>query len=390
MNRKKKLKTAVINAFYDYGSTGKGVVVTKKRFEQLGFETRVYYGLKKNTKAPQNVIYIGNSFLSSLEYRFSNLFGTHGMLCFFQTFKLLRNLKKFKPDIVWLNNIHDDYVNEFILLNYLKKNNIFCVYGMVDEYAFLGRCCSVTDCTKYKDGSECKKCPHRDYYPTSKWIDTSHLKYKLKQKVYDNFNNMIFRTAPYVIKNARNSLLLKGKIFWESDSSVDIENIYHPQDANDLRAELGIDEEKRVVLLCAPFSDKLKGAHYFLKAAKLCENEQIIFINVAFDGDKSCCPSNFIPLPYEKDKTRMAKLYSLADAYVCTSISDAQPNTCLEALGCGTPIIGFNISGVPYTAPNEYGTFVKPMDVEALARAIKNVQKKTRESIRGCHFYAKI
>jgi glycosyltransferase involved in cell wall biosynthesis len=73
---------------------------------------------------------------------------------------------------------------------------------------------------------------------------------------------------------------------------------------------------------------------------------------------------------------------------VCTSIADAQPNACLNALGCGTPIIGFNVSGVPYVASEEFGTFVEPFDVDALSEAIKNVKKKTSESIMACYQYA--
>ena len=79
----------------------------------------------------------------------------------------------------------------------------------------------------------------------------------------------------------------------------------------------------------------------------------------------------------------------MADSYVCTSISDAQPSTCLEALGCGTPIIGFNNSGVSYIAPNKFGKFVDCGDVNALFEAIINVPQKTQDVISECHNYAK-
>ena len=87
------MKVAIINAFYGFGSTGKGVIATQSRFEKLGYNTRVYYGLKRNHDDPKNVFYIGNRLLSSFEYRISNLIGTHGMLSFIQTRKLLKNLK---------------------------------------------------------------------------------------------------------------------------------------------------------------------------------------------------------------------------------------------------------------------------------------------------------
>ena len=174
----------------------------------------------------------------------------------------------------------------------------------------------------------------------------------------------------------------------EIDTAIDLDTVFYPRNTESLRRELNIDLDAKVVLCCAPINDPLKGVHYYMEAAKLCEGKNIVFINVSYGGDESLCPSNYIPISYVSNRDKMAEYYSLADVYVCSSISDAQPNTCIEAMGCGTPIIGFNISGVPYIAPDNIGTYVEAKNVRALADAIDSISKKNESTKKICRDYA--
>jgi len=42
----------------------------------------------------------------------------------------------------------------------------------------------------------------------------------------------------------------------------------------------------------------------------------------------------------------MSLIYSAADVFVVPSTEDNFPNTVLESLACGTPIVGFDIGGI--------------------------------------------
>ena len=62
--------------------------------------------------------------------------------------------------------------------------------------------------------------------------------------------------------------------------------------------------------------------------------------------------------------------------------------TCMESLGCGCKLVGFDISGTPYSASEEFGTFVPYNDLQAFADAVRKTCKKSEESIRASREYA--
>ena len=383
-------RVAIINNTCGFGSTGR---ITARMYEDVvagGHECKVFYGIKTPEDGEPNPdwIYFGSRIGYVLDHVVSNLTGLSGALEFRVTYKLLKMLDEFQPDIIWLYHIHGGFVNEYWLLDYARKKAGWTIYSMADEYPMMGKCCYAFDCTKYQEENGCHHCPQFRESPRSLIFDTSGYHFRRKLKAYEGFDNLLFISAPYVVDKAKGSRLLRDKEFVMTDSHVDVANIYYPRDPSKVRAELGIAPDKKVMIICAGYAICYKGVPYFLEAARLCEQDDIVFVNVGFGGDESICPSNYIPLPYVSDQNYLSELLSMADAYVCTSIVDAQPNACLNALGCGTPIIGFNTSGVPYVAPNEFGTFVKPFDVNALAEAIRNCPRKTDERIAACHAYA--
>lgn len=385
------MKVAIINAVCGYSSTGKNVVYLYNFFKNEGYEVKIFYGIKyeENKNDIEDFVYFGNNVLFKLDHIVSALTGWSDSLANKQTDDLLTELKHFKPDIVLLYNIHGGYLNEFRLLEYCKLNIKWTLYFMPDEYSFTGKCCYTKDCNKYMCQKGCYSCEQQRTTPRSLIFDNSQRIFKKKEKAYNSFDNITFVSAPYIVEKGKKSWLLKDKEFFDIDSFVDIKNMYYPRDVTQVRKELKIDERKRVVMLCASLSSPYKGAVFFHEAARRCIGvDDLVFINVGFDGDINKCSSNMIAIKYIHDQNKLSELLSLADAYVCTSISDAQPNACLNALGCGTPIIGFNVSGVPFVASAEFGDFVEPFNIELLVSAIKNVKKKTKERINQCHNYA--
>jgi glycosyltransferase involved in cell wall biosynthesis len=52
-------------------------------------------------------------------------------------------------------------------------------------------------------------------------------------------------------------------------------------------------------------------------------------------------------VPYQKDPAVVARYYQAADIYIHSARADTFPNTVLEALACGTPVVATAVGGIP-------------------------------------------
>ena len=210
-----------------------------------------------------------------------------------------------------------------------------------------------------------------------------------KKKAYDKVKDLTFVGIEYVVEKAKKSALLKNAKFKIMDEAVDLRNTYYPRDTKKLRERLGISCNSNVVVTVAPFLDERKGCKYYLELAKRMQsNRNIIFVHVGFNGDKKICPQNYIPISYVADQNELAEFYSLGDLFVCTSLAETIPASCLEALSCGTPILGFDVTGMPYCADKKHGTFVNVGDIDAMIDVINKTSTKTEDVIISCRKYA--
>ena len=78
------------------------------------------------------------------------------------------------------------------------------------------------------------------------------------------------------------------------------------------------------------------------------------------------------------DQISLCLLYNAADALVIPSRVDNLPNTGVESLACGTPVISFDTCGLPdIVSHKKTGYLAKPFESESLASGIKWVLKQT-------------
>ena len=117
------------------------------------------------------------------------------------------------------------------------------------------------------------------------------------------------------------------------------------------------------------------------------ENDQnIIVIAIGEKNDSMLKHQKIIQFGYVNDKTILKELYTLADAFILPSMAENFPNTIVESLLCGTPVIATNIGGIPEQITKENGLLVNLMDVEdwkqKLTWFIGNKQKFDRAAIK--------
>ena len=148
-----------------------------------GWESYIAYG-RRQIPCDSQLIRIGNSFDVRLHGLLTRLFDIHGLGSIITTKRFIRKVKRIKPDIIHLHNIHGYFINYKILFEYLKDNNIPVVWTFHDCWPFTGHCGHFVkyNCDKWK--TECHHCPAVHDYPNSWFFDRSKQSYNLKKTLF--------------------------------------------------------------------------------------------------------------------------------------------------------------------------------------------------------------
>lgn len=328
---------------------------------------------------------------SRIEFLFhvfmSRLFGNPGSYSVLATLRLVLFLKKMKVDTVYGISLHGYYLNEGIFFRFLSRYGIKFVYILIDEYAYRGKCGASLGCDRYVSG--CGNCPELEQYPKSWFFDRTHSLLDKKIHCYSRMNHIVFVGPLYTIKKLKASpffLNIKTEVLNEAIDT----DLFSPSNKKILSREMGVNPKSIIILCVAPFSNPMKGGRFFLELARRFEGDDTYsFVYVAFDSsDKSVLPDNMLPIGYEHDPERLSSYYSESDLLVFPSLADTMPNTCLEALACGTPILCFNTSGMPYIVREDIGYLVEPGDIEAMEKIVKRINKKNDKLKKSCRDYA--
>ena len=382
------MKVLIINTMWTGSSTGKIAYGFYKELSKRGHQCKMVYGNSFKECNDENVIKIAPRLERSLHYRVNMLTGYHGRFAPIAFKRLKRVIKQFRPDIVQLYNLHGYYMDIYKLFYYLKTNCIPTVYSMLDEYPYMGYCCYPYDCEQFKTGCNNCQMDMSGAYLKSLFFNRAQKTLHLKECAYNEFEKLVFVGPQWVVERAKESYLLKDKKLYVVDEFVDTKDTFLIMDSADLRQKIGISDDKIIVLNVAPLSDSRKGVKYFIELAKSFRDMRYMFINIGYDGDRNDLPSNFIAVPYISDQKLLAKYYSMADLFVCTSMADTMPNVCLDSLACGTPICGFDITGIPYVAEEPLGRFVTPGSLVELSNILLNTNKKNSKIEQECRKYA--
>ena len=180
MDNKKRLKILQINSVCGFGSTGRIVTDLYKVIEEQGHECVMAYG---RGMVPEGfkTIKIGSNFDNYMHVAKTRVLDKHGFGSTEATKKFVEEVRKYNPDIIHLHNIHGYYINIEILFNYLRESGKKVIWTLHDCRAFTGHCAyfDYVGCNKWKN--ECKECPQKKEYPSSKLLDNSIWNYKRKK-----------------------------------------------------------------------------------------------------------------------------------------------------------------------------------------------------------------
>ena len=369
------MKIIQINSVYKSGSTGSIVFAIHDYLIKNNYESIVIYGRGKKYKE-DNVYKSSLEILSKLNKILSKLTGYIYKGNVLSTNKILRIIKKEKPDVVHIHNLNDYYVNEYRLLKYLGKNKIHTVITLHSEQMYTGTCGHSLECKAWKE-TGCQKCPHILFSAGTNIDKTRKAFHKLKKSYsyFDVDKLNIVACAPWLERNAKESLLL-SKFNLTTITNGGDESIFNGNyDISDLKKQYPY--EKVVLFVCPRLNDPIKGHQYIEPLSKELPKEYRILVVGKVTPDVKQT-NGVIYVGEIKDKVLLAKYYQLADVTIMLSQRECFPMVIVESLLSGTPVVAFDCVGPVGAFPDKYVKFTKYGEVKELKTTIFSIKSNKK------------
>ena len=368
------MKVLQINATYGYSSTGLIVKDIGDAIEKSGNEALFAYQ-KGNVPDGKGYV-VGNNLDWKFHALLCRLLGKQGYYSSGATKKFLRYLDKEKPDVVHLHNLHSNFINLNMLLEYLAKKDIPTVITMHDCWYFTGKCFHYVDVGCQGFMTDCKNCPKKSAPPKSMIFDCAHEVLKDRYKYLSKIPRLRFvGCSDWVCGEARKGIL-KDFDFSRVYNGVDT-GIFRPRDTEKIIEQYDL-KDKRVILGMANKWLLESNKDVFNKIRESIDENSVLMLIGCTDEQKNFLKkfNNVLGVGFIKNRDELAEHYSLADVFVNVTHADTLPTVNMESICCGTPVITYDSCGSPELVIDGCGEIVRENDIQGILSALKKTGKE--------------
>jgi glycosyltransferase involved in cell wall biosynthesis len=266
----------------------------------------------------------------------------------------------------WIANGFVDYEEVFGKL----PKGIPIVWTLHDMNPITGGCHYDLGCGRYRE--QCGSCPQLG---SKDGRDLSHKVWCRKKRAYDSLaGNPLILVSPsrWLAGEVKRSSLARGLRTVVIPYGLDLD-AFAPRNQAEARSVLGIPAEARVVLFLADSLDnERKGFRYLVEALEgLSDSTRLMLLSLGRTTRPLRVGVPCTHLGFVDNDRLLSLIYSAADIFVIPSLQDNLANTVLEALACGTPVIGFDVGGMSeMVRAGQSGTLVPAGNVMALRACI--------------------
>lgn len=248
------------------------------------------------------------------------------------------------------------------MINYEMVKEIFkgkiIVWTLHDMNAFTGGCHYGGICRKFV--KECGACPQLGSNDEN---DISSQIWNYKKTFYGDLNITVVTPSKWLGEQAAQSSLFKKYKREVIPYGFELD-VFKPQNDELSRKEIGVSADAKIILFGATYNNKRKGFEYLVQALKNFKQtnfkEEIylgVFGNIG-DFQTVLSEYNILNFGAVNNPELLAQIYSLADVFVIPSLEDNLPLVVVESLACGTPVVGFNIGGIPDMIEHKFNGYL--------------------------------
>ena len=229
------------------------------------------------------------------------------------------------------------------------------VWSFHDMNPLTGGCHYSSGCSRFTVG--CGECPQLNQ-PTRK--DASWYGFRAKQHALRKKKIHVVTPNQWLTDLARHSPVFPDSTEFHVIRLGLDENLFRPLPRTDARRQLGLPEDMPLIAFGAEdIENPRKGFHHLLaslrKVMRQTSAECLVFGNGKLPQNRDGLP-RFHEFGFVDSPGKHNLIYSAADLFVLPSREDNQPQTGLESMACGTPVIGFRAGGIPeYVRHNQTG-----------------------------------
>jgi glycosyltransferase involved in cell wall biosynthesis len=295
----------------------------------------------------------------------------------------LTQLTPKRPDIVHSHNLHGGYF-DLRVLPWLSQQ-VPVVLTLHDAWLLSGHCAHSLDCERWKTG--CGHCPDLTLYPAIR-RDATAYNWRRKREIYADSRLYVATPSQWLMQKVEQSMLAPAVVEAQViPNGVDL-STFHPADKRVTRAALGIPQASKVLLFTANavrqnvWKDYQTVRDAVALTAERMSGQAVLFLALGEDAlAERIGPAEVRFVPYQTDPEVVARYYQAADVYVHATRADTFPNTVLEALACGTPVVATAVGGIPEQVEDARTGFLVPAG-DAKALAARLVQMLSDDALR--------
>ncbi len=286
-----------------------------------------------------------------------------------------------RPDVLHLHWVGDALLS----LAEVERVRGPLVWTMHDAWPFTGGCHYAGDCGRFATG--CGRCPQLG---SGRPADLSSANLARKRAVWAAAHIVWVSPSRWLAAEAKRSWALAGQRVEVIPNGLD-PSVFAPADRAQARAELGLTDDDLAILTGAAgdISDRRKGLALLVEAlAGLApEIARRVVVLVFGGGSLPLGAVRVRSLGRIEGDASLVRAYSAADAFVLPSLQDNLPNTALESIACGCPVLAFDLGGLnEIVVSGENGLLATPATGTSLGAILSQfgaLSRDGREAMRA-------
>lgn len=291
------------------------------------------------------------------------------------TKRLIRYIKREKPDLIHLHNVQQNSVNYHLLFRFLKESGIPVVYTLHDCFALTGGCFHFTEigCDGYRSG--CKICPLAEH--PDDVFHSAESAYESKKSLLGGNDEV----HPVCVSHWLRDCAAASYMGQMKHPPITIYNGIHTElfssKQGSAREAFGIPEDAFVILSVASYWNEGKGLSMLLELAQKLPDKTVLVLGG--QGLEQVKKPNVICFNRTESQEQLANLYSSADVFINASIEETFGLTTAEAMACGTPAIVFNSTACPEII-DEHTGIIAQHSADGLLQAVLQIREKGKKT----------